>query len=176
MALTADFGPTNIRKLVEKTNIKGRHLTFIDDLSAEELNNLFKTAEALEPYWRDCIPLLAGKILCTQFFQPSTRTRFSHETAMYRLGGNVITESNPLVSSSAAKGKSLSDSPSGHQSVCRCHRPAAPGRGGDQGRRKPRRRDRFRSSAAVTATRRTPRKGCWTCTPLIACWAAISPR
>jgi aspartate carbamoyltransferase catalytic subunit len=110
MALTANFGPNNIRKLVENTNIKGRHLTFIDDLSAEELNNLFKTAEALEPYWRDCIPLLAGKILCTQFFQPSTRTRFSHETAMYRLGGNVITESNPLVSSSAAKGESLSDS------------------------------------------------------------------
>ena len=109
MGLTANFGPNNIRSLVEKTNIKGRHLTFIDDLSAEELNNLFKTAEALEPYWRDCIPLLRASP-CTQFFQPSTRTRFSHETAMYRLGGNVISVFNPLVSSSAAKGESLSDS------------------------------------------------------------------
>lgn len=109
MSVTTSFGPKDIRKLVEKTNIKGRHLTFIDDFSREELTNLFKTAEALEPYWRSCIPLLAGKVLCTQFFQPSTRTRFSHETAMYRLGGNVLTESNPLVSSSAAKGESLSD-------------------------------------------------------------------
>lgn len=109
MALTVDFGPGDIRKQIEKTNIRGRHLTFVDDFSAEELNGLFKTAEFLEPYWRYRIPLLEGKILCTQFFQPSTRTRFSHETAMYRLGGNVITESNPLVSSSAAKGESLSD-------------------------------------------------------------------
>ncbi len=110
MAITEGFGPRNIRAQIEKTNIKGRHLIFIDDLSREELADLFTAAEMLEPYWRDRIPLLEGKILCTQFFQPSTRTRFSHETAMYRLGGNVITESNPLVSSSAAKGESLYDS------------------------------------------------------------------
>jgi aspartate carbamoyltransferase catalytic subunit len=109
MALTASFGPNDIRKQIEKTGIKGRNLTFVDDFSAEELSGLFKTAEFLEPYWRHRIPLLEGKILCTKFFQPSTRTRFSHETAMFRLGGNVITESNPLVSSSAAKGESLSD-------------------------------------------------------------------
>jgi aspartate carbamoyltransferase catalytic subunit len=110
MTLTTDFGPTDIAKQVEKTGIKGRHLTFIDDLSRDELENVCKTAVMLEPYWRSRIPLLEGKILCTQFFQPSTRTRFSHETAMFRLGGNVITESNPLVSSSAAKGESLYDS------------------------------------------------------------------
>lgn len=110
MALTVDFGPRDIRAQVEKTGIKGRHLTFIDDLSQEELASLFKTAEMLEPFYRSRVPLLEGKVLCTQFFQPSTRTRFSHETAMYRLGGNVITESNPLVSSSAAKGESLYDS------------------------------------------------------------------
>ncbi len=109
MALTKDFGPLNIRKQVERTAIKGRHLTFIDDLSATELENLFKTAEMLEPFSRSRIPLLEGKILCTLFFQPSSRTRMSHETAMIRLGGGVLTESNPLVSSSAAKGESLYD-------------------------------------------------------------------
>ena len=103
------YSPHDISRQVEATGIKGRHLTFIDDFSAEELTNIFITAEMLEPYWRRSIPLLQGRVLCTQFFQPSTRTRFSHETAMFRLGGNVITESNPLVSSSAAKGESLYD-------------------------------------------------------------------
>lgn len=110
MALTKDFGPMDIFQQVEQTGIKGRHFSFIDDLSPDELGNVFKTAVMMEPFWRSRIPLLQGKVLCTQFFQPSTRTRFSMETAMYRLGGNVITESNPLVSSSAAKGESLYDS------------------------------------------------------------------
>ncbi|MEC7861217.1 MAG: aspartate carbamoyltransferase [Verrucomicrobiota bacterium] len=110
MTITAEFGPNDIRMQVEKTGIKGRHLTFIDDFTAKELDNIFKTAVMLEPYWRSRTPMLEGKVLCTQFFQPSTRTRFSHETAMIRLGGHVITESNPMVSSSAAKGESLYDS------------------------------------------------------------------
>ena len=110
MTLTIDFGPNDLKKQVEKTGIQERHLTFIDDFSSAELDNIFRTATMLEPYWRSRVPVLEGKVLCTQFFQPSTRTRFSHETAMFRLGGQVITESNPLVSSSAAKGESLYDS------------------------------------------------------------------
>ena len=110
MTITSNFEPKDIIKQIEKTNIKGKHLIFIDDFSSKELENIFKTAFMLEPFWRLRIPLLENKVLCTQFFQPSTRTRFSHETAMIRLGGSVITESNPLVSSSAAKGESLYDS------------------------------------------------------------------
>lgn len=110
MTSTAESGPKDIRLQIQRTGIQGRHLTFIDDLSQQELLNLFATAEMLEPYWRSGIELLKNRILCTLFFQPSTRTRFSHETAMFRLGGNVLTESNPLISSSAAKNESLYDS------------------------------------------------------------------
>ena len=52
---------------------------------------------------------MEGKVLATLFFQPSTRTRFSTEVAMLRLGGSVLSESNPTTSSSTAKGESLSD-------------------------------------------------------------------
>ena len=110
MPITSNFHPNSISLQIENTNIKGRNLIFIDAFSSIELENIFKTAEMLEPFWQSGIPLLERKILCTQFFQPSTRTRFSHETAMIRLGGKVITESNPLISSSAAKGESLYDS------------------------------------------------------------------
>ena len=110
MVLTSEFAPKEIYTQIERTGIQGRNLTFIDDLSPDELENLFFTAEMLEPFWRSGLELLRHRILCTLFFQPSTRTRFSHETAMYRLGGNVLTESNPLISSAAAKNESLYDS------------------------------------------------------------------
>ena len=110
MVLTPEFGPKDIYAQIERTGIQGRHLNFIDDLSSDELENLFITAGMLEPFWRSGLELLRHRILCTLFFQPSTRTRFSHETAMYRLGGNVLTESNPLISSAAAKNESLYDS------------------------------------------------------------------
>ena len=110
MVLKPEFAPKDIYTQIERTGIQGRNLTFIDDLSPDELENLFITAEMLEPFWRSGLELLRHRILCTLFFQPSTRTRFSHETAMYRLGGNVLTESNPLISSAAAKNESLYDS------------------------------------------------------------------
>jgi aspartate carbamoyltransferase len=52
---------------------------------------------------------MEGQILATLFFEPSTRTRLSFETAMRRLGGQVITVADPKTSS-AAKGESLADS------------------------------------------------------------------
>ena len=95
---------------LEATGLKGKNLNFLTDLSKEQLMSLFKAAEMIEPFSRDGLELMKGKVLCTMFFQPSTRTRFSTETAMIRLGGHCISESNPLANSSAAKDESLADS------------------------------------------------------------------
>lgn len=55
------------------------------------------------------IPSLQGKILATLFYEPSTRTRFSFESAMLRLGGKVITTESAGQFSSATKGETLED-------------------------------------------------------------------
>ena len=52
MTITSNFEPKDIIKQIEKTNIKGKHLNFIDDFSSTELENIFKTAFMLEPFWR----------------------------------------------------------------------------------------------------------------------------
>ncbi|MDP3742257.1 MAG: aspartate carbamoyltransferase [Candidatus Micrarchaeota archaeon] len=54
-------------------------------------------------------PTLKGKMLATLFYEPSTRTRFSFESAMQKLGGNVITTESAGMFSSAIKGESLED-------------------------------------------------------------------
>ena len=53
---------------------------------------------------------MKGKIMASLFYEPSTRTRFSFESAMLRLGGSVITTENAKEFSSAAKGETLEDS------------------------------------------------------------------
>jgi aspartate carbamoyltransferase catalytic subunit len=98
------FGP-----LVEKIEIKGQNLLSINDLSNSQILDLFELGRRLEPWNRSVINLLPGRVLATLFFQPSTRTRLSFETAMHRLGGAVLTETTPLISSSAAKEESLDD-------------------------------------------------------------------
>lgn len=109
MALPKSFTPFVIRDKLAATGLRGKNFEFITDYSREQLRNLFEAGEMLEPYWRSGLNLMAGKVLATLFFQPSTRTRFSTEVAMIRLGGAVLSESNPTTSSSTAKGESLSD-------------------------------------------------------------------
>lgn len=58
---------------------------------------------------REAKTTLSGRILATMFYEPSTRTRFSFEAAMLRLGGSVLTAENALENSSAAKGESIKD-------------------------------------------------------------------
>ena len=88
--------------------LKGKSLLEPMDFSTEELEELFGLADRViddpEKYRKVC----DGKILATLFYEPSTRTRFSFEAAMLRLGGQVIGFSEPN-SSSVAKGESIAD-------------------------------------------------------------------
>jgi aspartate carbamoyltransferase catalytic subunit len=98
-----------IESLVSEIGFIGESLLSINDLSNDQIFGLFELARSIEPWNRSKIDLLPGKVMSTLFFQPSTRTRMSFETAMHRLGGSVISEANPMVTSSAAKEESLAD-------------------------------------------------------------------
>ena len=85
-----------------------KNLMNITDLTVEEIDELIAVAEDIianpEKYQDAC----RHKLLATLFFEPSTRTRLSFESAMHRLGGSVVGFSE-AGSSSSAKGESLSD-------------------------------------------------------------------
>ncbi|MDY6103167.1 MAG: aspartate carbamoyltransferase [Acetatifactor sp.] len=85
-----------------------RHLMNPLDFSVEELDELFRLAQDIEKNPAKYAHACDGKILATCFYEPSTRTRLSFESAMTRLGGQVIGFSD-AASSSASKGESVSD-------------------------------------------------------------------
>lgn len=88
--------------------LKGRNLLEPKDFTIEEIEELFQLADKIieDPgaYAEKC----KGKLLATLFYEPSTRTRFSFEAAMMRLGGQVIGFSE-AASSSVSKGESIAD-------------------------------------------------------------------
>jgi aspartate carbamoyltransferase catalytic subunit len=86
-----------------------RDLISLNDLSLETIQGYLALATQVESMPEaDRRRLLAGKILAVLFYEPSTRTRLSFESAMYRLGGNVLGFSE-TGSTSVAKGESLAD-------------------------------------------------------------------
>ena len=85
-----------------------RHLMSPLDFSVEELDKLLDLAEDIEANPKKYAHACEGKKLATLFYEPSTRTRLSHEAAMLNLGGSIMGFSS-ADSSSAAKGESVSD-------------------------------------------------------------------
>ena len=85
-----------------------RHLMSPLDFTVEELDNLMDLAQDIEKNPKKYAHACDGKKLATLFFEPSTRTRLSHEAAMLNLGGSVLGFSSAN-SSSASKGESVAD-------------------------------------------------------------------
>jgi aspartate carbamoyltransferase catalytic subunit len=85
-----------------------RHLISIEDVSVSWWDDLYKLCCEIIARPGDFSLSCSGKVLASLFFEPSTRTNFSFQTAMMRLGGNVIGFSEPD-STSTAKGETLAD-------------------------------------------------------------------
>jgi aspartate carbamoyltransferase catalytic subunit len=137
----------------------------------ELLEYLFTSAEQLErdDAARMLDRSLQGRILATIFYEPSTRTRFSFESAMQKLGGGLLTQENASDNSSAAKGETIADTirvVGNYADAIVIRRKARQAR--------PRRSRRCPSSTRATARGSIRRRRCWTCTRFAARPAALT--
>jgi len=88
--------------------LMNRSLVTIDDLSNGEIEALFSLADEMADSMGEQFALCQGKVMASLFFEPSTRTRLSFETAMHRLGGSVVSVAD-VKATSLAKGESMAD-------------------------------------------------------------------
>ena len=88
--------------------LKSRNLVQPEDFSIKEIDEILDLAQQIMANPDKYSEVCKGKLLATLFYEPSTRTRLSFESAMKRLGGNVVGFSEPG-SSSVSKGESLAD-------------------------------------------------------------------
>jgi aspartate carbamoyltransferase catalytic subunit len=86
-----------------------QHILEAQQFDTELLNSIFQVAREMEEVERNSegSQVLKGYLMATLFYEPSTRTRLSFESAMKRLGGEVLTTENAREFSSAAKGETL---------------------------------------------------------------------
>lgn len=98
----------------EHMDFKGQHILSTRQFERDSLLELFAIAKKMEVILDEAKKgkqnmTLEGKLMATLFFEPSTRTRFSFETAMQRLGGRVISNADMMGTSSWKKHESLED-------------------------------------------------------------------
>lgn len=91
-------------------DFSGQHILSAKQFSQDDIFRVFREASAFLPYARkeQVSDILSGKVLAALFYEPSTRTRLSFETAMLRLGGSVVSVTG-VENSSIKKGETLYD-------------------------------------------------------------------
>ncbi len=87
------------------------HILSTNQFNKEEVEKILSRASEMEKCLKDkkTASLLSGKIIANIFFEPSTRTRLSFETAALRLGAQIISAENAMINSSAFKGETIED-------------------------------------------------------------------
>ncbi|KAJ4301811.1 Carbamoyl-phosphate synthase [Kalmusia sp. IMI 367209] len=100
----------SLPQLLARSPFKGKHITSVKQLSRKDLHLLFTIAQEMRlgAQRQGCLDILKGRVLCTMFFEPSTRTSASFDAAMKRLGGEVVQINEGV--SSTQKGESIADS------------------------------------------------------------------
>jgi len=88
--------------------LEQRDLVSIFDFSDREIEAVFDLADEMDEQRKASLKIADGSILCTLFYEPSTRTRLSFEAAMQRLGGGVISVADARMTS-VAKGETIAD-------------------------------------------------------------------
>ncbi|GME43369.1 hypothetical protein GTA08_BOTSDO04559 [Neofusicoccum parvum] len=102
-------GNLTLDQLLARSPFKGKHITSVKQVSRSDLHLLFTVAQEMRlgAQRQGGLDVLKGRVLCTMFYEPSTRTSASFDAAMKRLGGSVVAISE--AHSSTKKGESLSD-------------------------------------------------------------------
>ncbi|TIB63545.1 hypothetical protein E3P77_03468 [Wallemia ichthyophaga] len=102
-------GKSNLTALKSHPAFRRRHILSVKQFSRDDLHVLFTLASELRTHVEKygSADILKGRVLCSLFFEPSTRTSASFDAAMKRCGGTVLTI--PVDKSSVAKGESLAD-------------------------------------------------------------------
>ncbi|KZM24005.1 amino acid binding [Ascochyta rabiei] len=99
----------SLSQLLAKSPFKRKHITSVKQFSRSDLHLLFTIAQEMRlgAQKQGCLDILKGHVLCTMFFEPSTRTSASFDAAMKRLGGEVVIVNESV--SSTKKGESIAD-------------------------------------------------------------------
>lgn len=91
-----------------ESQLVGKSVVTLDDLTTDQISLLLRKASYIESNPRRVAHACDGRVLATLFYEPSTRTRLSFETAMLRMGGHVIGFSGTQ-NTSVSKGETISD-------------------------------------------------------------------